>query len=521
MATTSKKVAASLDGQYSDSGQYYRFNVDRGLEDVTLSDWEKSSKISAHTGNYLRENQNQRAIRRCEKVALVGLGGIGKTQVALQFAYWMKKNKPEYSIFWVSALSNDTFEQSYAEIARELDIRTNADEKDLKELVCRHLSSEAAGRWLFVLDNADDIDVLFGSSHKLGGIHAHIPENENGLILLTTRSKEAALSDEAATEELLRALNYIPLAITQGAAYLNQNQLSIQRYLELLQGTEQNMVSLMTREFHDNTRYRGSQNAVASTWLVSFDQIRKSDRLLPTLQLEVEIENAIGTLCGYAFLVKRGEGDMFDMHSLVHVATRIWIQSRGLSCQTTVNAIYHLATIFPSSNFANRELWRKYLPHTLRLLQKSEDYRVQEKYDLYWKVGRCLYMDRRFKEVVRCFEEVSKWESNHLAEEDDSRLTSEHELARAYLADRRIKEAIEILEHVVAVRRKTLAEEDDSRLTSEHELARAYLADRRIKEAIEILEHVVAVRRKTLAEEDDSRLAFEHALAEAYRSQCE
>ncbi|WYZ37980.1 hypothetical protein EsH8_II_001486 [Colletotrichum jinshuiense] len=62
MATSSKKVTARMDDQYGDSDQYYRFNVDRGLEDVTLSDWEKASKISAHTKNYIRESR--RAIEK-------------------------------------------------------------------------------------------------------------------------------------------------------------------------------------------------------------------------------------------------------------------------------------------------------------------------------------------------------------------------------------------------------------------------------------------------------------------------
>jgi patatin-like phospholipase/acyl hydrolase len=56
MATSSTKVAASLNDRYSESGQYFRFNVDRGLEDITLSDWEQASTISAHTANYLSEN---------------------------------------------------------------------------------------------------------------------------------------------------------------------------------------------------------------------------------------------------------------------------------------------------------------------------------------------------------------------------------------------------------------------------------------------------------------------------------
>lgn len=47
-----------------------------------------------------------------EKLALFGLGGIGKTQVALQLAYWVKANIPDCSVFWVPALSLESFKAS-------------------------------------------------------------------------------------------------------------------------------------------------------------------------------------------------------------------------------------------------------------------------------------------------------------------------------------------------------------------------------------------------------------------------
>jgi tetratricopeptide (TPR) repeat protein len=504
--------------------------------------------------------------QRSPSVALVGLGGVGKTQVALELAYWARENHPEHSIFWVPALSGATFEQAYAEIAKKLAIRKAADDEDVKESVRRHLSSAAAGPWLLVVDNADDVEVGLGSSDDPGGLSQYLPESESGVVLYTTRSPDVAsrasdevelhemseqeartmlekslkrkglMGNEARVKELLDELTYLPLAIAQAAAYLDRNRLSVTDYLTLLRGAEDDMVGAMSREFHDSTRYPGSQNAVATTWLVSFDQIRRTDEtaaellsfisqiepkaiprsILPRLESEEKMVHAIGTLCGYAFLGRREESDLFDMHSLVHVATRVWIKRQGRARETEIAAIQHLVATFPSADRANRALWGDYLPHTLRVLHVSKGCSIEERHDLSFRVGQCLDQDRRFKEAIRCLEEAYEWRKERFAEEDKSRLMSEHELASAYLDDRRITEAIEMLEHVVAVRKRTLAEEDHSRLASEQVLASAYLNDRRITEAIEMLEHVVAVRKRTLAEDDHSRLTSEHELASAY-----
>lgn len=57
MTTTSTLVAEKLNRRYAANGHYHRFNVDRGLRDITLSDWEKASTISGHTKNYLEHNR--------------------------------------------------------------------------------------------------------------------------------------------------------------------------------------------------------------------------------------------------------------------------------------------------------------------------------------------------------------------------------------------------------------------------------------------------------------------------------
>uniref|UniRef100_A0A8H7NI32 NB-ARC domain-containing protein n=1 Tax=Bionectria ochroleuca TaxID=29856 RepID=A0A8H7NI32_BIOOC len=503
---------------------------------------------------------------KTQRMALVGLGGIGKTQIALHFAYQVKKKRPEYSIFWLPVLSDEGAERAYAEIAKQLGLQKRSEDDDAEGLVCQHLSSAEAGKWLLIVDNADDQELILGSIDK-PGLEGYLPQSQNGMILLTTRSRQVAgefaqndvidveqmdkkeamsllgnslaqkqlLHDEAVAIDLLTYLTFLPLAITQAAAYLNQTRAPLRTYLSLLQNAE-NDTRVLEREFRDNTRYRGSQNAVGTTWIVSFCQIQKSDQLaikllsfmsciepkaipqsiLPDDAEPYDLECAIGTLCSYSFLARREESNVFDMHSLVHTAMRGWLKKQDQERQVSNDAIRHLAARFPTQDDAHYDLRREYLPHAMRLLSRNSRNKVDETYRLFEKVGNSFKTDRRFREAVKCFEEVCWWKQGLLSETDGVRLTSEHELASAYLEDRRIKDAIKIFEHVVAVRKETLDEKDYSRLASEHELASAYLEDRRIKDAIKIFEHIVAVWKETLDEKDHSRLTSEHALASAY-----
>ncbi|EFQ25647.1 phosphorylase superfamily protein [Colletotrichum graminicola M1.001] len=504
-------------------------------------------------------------------VALVGLGGMGKTQIALDIAYWVKENKPEYSVFWVPAVTLASFEQAYADIAKELDNSlTEEDNDDMKLSVKQFLSSKRAGYWFLIVDNADDSEILHGSSDDDDGLNSYLPQSENGTTLFTTRLRDLAMSvaddavvdldamnrddamkllerslhqqrqgllqDSDSTLKLLDFLTHLPLAITQAAAYLNRNRhVSLARYLQLLQGTEQTRMSTLSREFDDRTRYPKSRNAIATTWLVSFDQIKQTDsyatELLFFISLiepksiprsilycsgsEDDMEYAIGTLCSYAFLVAQEDAETFDMHSLVHLAARFWAKQQSVEEQITRAAVKHLCEIFPPHHFSNRTVWRHYMPHALKLWRTTTQINESEaQAGLYLKVGQCLLRDARVNEAVKLLEHVVEIRAT-LDEWHPDRLEAQHHLAKAYRYDGQFNKAIKLLEHVVELR-ATLEEWDPDRLSSQHQLATAYHNDGKIKKAIKLLEHVMEIR-STLEEWDQDRLSSQHQLALIYR----
>ncbi|PWI65122.1 hypothetical protein PCL_07421 [Purpureocillium lilacinum] len=630
MATTSRAVAARLDDRFGGDHRYVRFNVEKGLEDTTLSDWKKASTISAHTRNYLSDNKrrvdafvhaflrrdwqeerteggetsvpespprkpcrylpfqkNRKFVGRASilqtlkqtlfgdddltsrSVAIVGLGGVGKTQVALQMAYWTLQNKPEWHVFWVPALSMASFEQTCRTIVQMVGLEAT-DKEDAKELLKRYLDSDTSGRWFLIVDNIDDEEMVEG---KEQGIRDFLPLTGKGRILFTTRVQGIAvglaqagvidlsqmeeheaiellekslinrslLDDKKAVAELLGILAHLPLAMAQAAAYLNVRKTSVAEYVRLLQNTERDMVELLETEFSDDTRYSPRQhktaNAVASTWVVSFEQIRKDvdaamllrfmahigskaipRSMLPAVGSEQRMTRAVGVLCGYSFLSVREDGWTYDMHRLVHLASRVWVSKQDVAGGQRRETLCHLRAIFSTDSWEERERWRLFLPHVLKAIKVDEEdgHWVEEDNDLGYWVGRCLQAEGRSREAVVVLERVVAVHETTLAETHPDRLASQHVLAMAYQADGRVKEAIELLERVVAVEETTLAETHPDQLASQHELARAYQADGQVKEAIELLERVVAVEETTLAETHPDRLASQHNLATVY-----
>ena len=135
-------------------------------------------------------------------VVLHGLGGIGKTQLAVTYA---KRHRADYSaIFWLNSKDEDSLKQGFASVARRIlqehpsASRLSAvDEKgDLGEVVVavkRWLSLPKNTRWLIVYDNYDNPKLPGNEVRTAVDIRQFLPEAYQGSIIITTRSAQVRI----------------------------------------------------------------------------------------------------------------------------------------------------------------------------------------------------------------------------------------------------------------------------------------------------------------------------------------
>lgn len=168
--------------------------------------------------------------------------------------------------------------------------------------------SQIDAKWLLIFDNADEIEMWTkGSSLPLKDF---LRFNNHGHIIFTTRNRELAVDlvssdvihvreldkntgleflakslrqdlrhDSHAIIALLEQLAFLPLAMSQATAYINNKGITVADYLMLLKEQETDVVKLLSKDFGDDGRYKDMQNPVAKTWLISA-RFRSSTNLL-------------------------------------------------------------------------------------------------------------------------------------------------------------------------------------------------------------------------------------------------
>ncbi|KAF2203114.1 FabD/lysophospholipase-like protein [Delitschia confertaspora ATCC 74209] len=419
--------------KHFDEKKYFRFNVEQGLQEIGLEQYDKAGEIEAATESYLTHMQNAVRQNRTPKIAIMGLGGVGKTQLVLELLFRTKDKHPDCSIIWIPATNKESLHQAYLGAAQKLGIPGwDNDKEDVKRLVQGYQGRENIGRWLLVFDNADDIDMWIAKAkpgqqydYESQPLIDYLPRSNQGTILFTTCDRKAAvdlgddvvevsdMDEDMAIRLLINHLHDKKLARDQQDAAALLKELT---YLPLAISENKDIIELLSEEFKDNWRYQDVKNPVATTWLISFEQIRQRDpfaaeylsfmacmepkdipqSLLPPGPTRKKEVDAIGTLNAYSFITRRPADMAFDIHRLVHLATQNWLRKEEQLSQSIEKAIVRLEEVFPNGGHENRSLWRTYLTHVRYaiesdLIKKDSETRL----NLMWRYATCLYQDGR------------------------------------------------------------------------------------------------------------------------------
>ncbi|KAJ5455855.1 Tetratricopeptide-like helical [Penicillium daleae] len=390
-------------------------------------------------------------------------------------------------------------------------------------------------------DHKNDMEMWIKGSHTAPPLKSFLPRSENGHVLFTSRNrklavkvaspnvlsvpdvdentamkilqklliKEGLLFDNDITTALLEQLGFLPLAISQAAAYINENQITLSDYLSLLKEHETSAAELLSEEFEDDRRYDETPNRVLTTWLVSFQQIQQLDELsadclsfmacinprdipqsiLPPAPSAKKRVDALGLLSAYSFISEHVGKGSFSLHRLVHLATRNWMRK---------NQVF---------DRWNQGLWRIYLPHALYLTNSPEfRHNYSEYVDFPLRVGRSLQIEGRYDEAKTLFVENLSVREKALGAEHIDSLASVTYLGSVLEDQGKYKEAEAMYRRVLDGREKGLGPEHPDTLTSISHLGWALKEQVKYEEAEAMHRRALKGREKALGSEHPDTL---------------
>ena len=458
--------------------------------------------------------------------AISGLGGIGKTQTAVEYAY---RYRDEYkAVLWLNAESPLSLKTGCGDISRQMPLPH--DEKDLDQAAAAvkyWLGTHPD--WLLILDNADDPAVL----------EPFLPTDHEGHILITSRAQDfqhlgildpvelgelpiedatafllrrcgregAHEAERGAARELAGELDGLPLALEQAAAYIVATRATFQRYLESYRTG--GLARLEARR-PALGRYPKS---VATTWAANFaavqadseaaaDVLRLSAFLAPDAipfelltrgvsQLGPALEAALSRAEGDPLVVNDvlqalgrfsliridGERETFGIHRMVQEVLRDAMDDapRRLWAERAVRAVDQA---FPDVEYANWPLCDRLLPHAIAVACWIERDRM-----VFPAAGRlpnqtAYYLRDRaqYADAEPLYKQAMEIRRTALGERHPDYATSLNNLALLYDAMGRHTEAEPLYKQAMEIRRTALGERHPDYAASLNNLALLYYA---------------------------------------------
>ncbi|KAJ5671003.1 P-loop containing nucleoside triphosphate hydrolase protein [Penicillium longicatenatum] len=550
------------------------------------------------------------------RIALVGLGGVGrKSQLAIEYCHRFRDQSPETWVLWIHASNAARFDQDCRNIADLVKIpgRKNPQANIFKLL--HDWLQDKSGKWILVLDNLDDDRFL----HEIppaekGGltddkrdppgrpISAYFPKTLSGSIIITSQSRRVALrtvqdssiisvepmsekyaarlfekkfGEKATNEDVIRlteALDFMPLAIVQAAAYIKQRfpRLSIISYVEQFRKSNRQKTRLLRYDELDHRRDSEASSSILTTWQIAFDHIQKirptaADLLslmsffdrqgIPESLLQEEkekqdcgrfstcdkdqaeddsdgddsasdsiedtFESDLVVLRDYSLISISADETNFEIHQLVQLAIQEWLEAHGKLEHWKAQFIRKLSNRLPEAIFKNWQEYQLLFAHVeSAVMHKPVAKDALENWASLLHNASLFSMIRGdFLTSQRLGEKAKVTRMKLFGPEDERTIDSFEALGEAYRFDRQWEKAEELQVKVIDTRKRVLGPEDISTLGGMSCLAFTYIHQGRWEEAEALHIQVLDTHKRAFGLKHPHTLYGMSCLAITYHSQ--
>ncbi len=496
-----------------------------------------------------------------------GLGGIGKTQTAVEYAY---ENREEYkAVLWVKAATELEIRQDMADAARLL--KLPHDETNLEDAV-RALKNwlEQNSDWLLVFDNADHPErvkpfmprspkghilltsraSVFGTLGILNPIELPLLSVEDAAEFLLKRTGHDG-SDDAEVEsarELANELGLLPLALEQAGAYIHELRLS---FTDCLDRYRRRRLEFLERGQPIMGDYPES---VATTWAVNFEEVEsESEASADLLRLsaflspdnipfelllrgvsatdsllaetisesddpELILREALRSLAKFSLATISGTSESYGTHRLVQEAVKHSLSESGCR-KWTGQAVCMVNKAFPSVEFENWNLCRRLVSHAVVATTQAEVFAIQISVvaDLATQTAYFLCEQAQYAEAEPLYKQSLEVRRVAVGEQHPDYATSLNDLAVLYWAIGRYAEAEPLYKQSMETWRVALGEQHPDFARSLNNLAVLYWDMGRHAEAEPLHKQSMEIRRVAVGEQHPEFAHSLNNLAELYR----
>ena len=504
-------------------------------------------------------------MRLAQTQAISGLGGIGKTQTAIEYAYRFREHY--HDILWARADTRENLIQEYVAIARLLQLpeQHQQDQPRIVEGVKRWLGEQR--QWLLILDNVDDLNI----------VRDFLPETYSGHILLTTRAwamgqlakrleldrmaesegalfllrradileadellEKASSRDQANALAIVQAMDGLPLALDQAGAYIEETGCGLAGYLTRYQ---QRWTDLLQKRGGYTTDH---PEPVATTWSLSFEKVEHANpaavdllRLCAFLapdaipeelvtfgaaELTLELQSlatdpylldaAVKELFRYSLIQRDAGQNLLSAHRLVQAVLKDTMNEE-MQREWAERAVRTVNRAFPAVEFESWDQCRRMLTHAQTCADLITQWHMElpEASSLLGKAGSFLQDHGLYAEAEPLLQ--------HALSIDEKRLGPGHpdvasrllNLVGLYHVQGRYAEAEPISQRALAISEQTLGPDHPSTATALDALAGLYWGWGKYAESEALFQRALEINTQTLGPDHPGTAAILNFLA--------